>query len=114
MPSFSTIFPTYAGLFSKIGNFIVPSKPKIGAAVQPGQVSKPGETTGETMSREPGEAGASRFESSTEASRRALIETGAVETSGPAVLNPVEIQILHLYQSWVELDKSVFQAHEDL
>lgn len=53
MPSFSTIFPTYAGLFSKIGNFIVPSKPKIGAAVQPGQVSKPGETTGETMSRNP-------------------------------------------------------------
>ena len=62
------------------------------------------------MSGEPSYADAPRFGTSAEAKTG----TSAVETSGPVDLNPAETQTLQMYESWVELDKSVFQAHDDL
>lgn len=104
MPSFSGMFPTYARFFSNIGNLVVLARNRTRAVGLPVQVSHPGYIKGE----EPDVAG----HAPQEPPQAPLGETAG--SRPPAELNAVETQILQMYQSWVELDKGVSQAHEDL
>lgn len=135
MPSFSEMFPTYARWFSKIGSLVATSRPGTRAAGQPRQGPRPDgmireeRAAADTATQEPavdfpaGEiagpadsiltAPEAASDTASEAVSRSTTAAPA-PVSPPGMLTSDETQISQMYQTWVELDNGVAQAHEDL
>ena len=115
------MFPTYAKWFSNIGRLVAPPRFRTRTAGQLGQDPRPevpveeepaaGSPAGETATAaEP--VPAAQEDASKAVSGSTTAAPAAV--SLPRVLSADETKILQMYQSWVELDNGVAQAHEDL